>query len=152
MCASDSGIEPEKGEIMGNRLWRRDGGVHDAGDVFGDVQVGRAFAVRYVLDGAPRARIEITFGVVGQLDDKDVYFRSDTRYAPTSRLELQLLDTAGEDVVESHESDGHAWLHDYATVAEAFRTVHETIAADYGPESTFTITEMFDGKELPNES
>lgn len=137
---------------MGNRLWRRDGDVHDAGDVFGDVQVGRAFAVRYVLDDAPRVRIEITFGVVGQLDDKGVSLRADTRYGPHSTLSLQLLDKEGGDVVESHETVGHAWLHDYATEAEAFRTVHETIAADYGPESTYTITEMFDGKELPNES
>lgn len=137
---------------MGNRLWRLDGDVFDAGDVFGDIQVGRALAVRYVLDDAPRARVEITFGVVGQLEDRGVHFRRDTRYAPTSKLELQLLDTAGGDVVESRESEGPGFLFDYVSVAEAFRAVHETIEADYGPDSTFTITEMFDGKELPNES
>lgn len=137
---------------MGNRLWRRDGDVFDAGDVFGDIQVGRAFAVRYVLDGAPRSRVEITFGVVGQLEDRGVYLRRGTPYSPTSKLELQLLDTAGGDVVESRESEGPGFLFDYGTVAEAFRSVHETIAADYGPDSTFAIMEMFDGEELPNES
>lgn len=133
---------------MGKRMWRAQGERPvNAGDVFGDFQVGNALVVTYKLDEAPRARVSVYFGVVGTPDKCGVGLDPKGRYAPISKMSLELLDgTSDANVVDEVETDGHAFLLDY----EQHKPAHMDAvrAAQEWQSSVWTINELFNGKEV----
>lgn len=136
---------------MHDRKWRPVGEPVNAGDVFGDNQVGMAFVVTYLLDAedpkphtphASGTRVSAYFGVerVPQPDHSN-------RYSPVSRITLEILDEDGDMVDGVDFDNGDVFPFDYVTLTQARQDVHKVM--QQWQRTTWAMNDFFDGKELP---
>lgn len=126
--------------------WRTRSGVFDAGDHFGDEQVGRAYGLTYHLDHNPHARVTVYFGVVAQLNNDGVGFRPDTRYGPTSEVVMERLNYQGDVVDEVHESNDDSFPFDYQLSTDAHEDVQVVVQRWEG--TVWDLNDFWDGVDL----
>lgn len=142
---------------MTDRKWRpTSAGVQNAGDYFGDFQVGDAYVVTYHLDGAfreymgekvPMVRVSVYFGVVGTPDEQGVAVKvRGARYAPTSVVSLERLDVYGEVIEEVTEDNASVFPFDYTTYQVA--DIDRAAVAHRWQSKVWGVADFWDGRVM----
>lgn len=147
---------------MSDRKWRPVGAYpQQAGNHFGDFQVGEAYVVTYHLDGAeqehqgemvPTVRVSAYFGVVRVPQSGEGWpgGQAPARYSPASNISLERLDHTGEDVIDEEAYDnGEVFALDYSEPGIAMMDA-EGVANEWQAVE-WDVSDFWNGKELPRD-